>query len=108
MSAVLHEHDAVRPRLRAQIDASRLTSLGDVDHHEMTPRVVVGPVFTRQREPAIGADRHFVWDDRSDRHARHLDAGAEVEQRDAAARAVDDEQRALLGALRDDTGGRGE
>ena len=77
--AVLHEHDAVRPRLRAQIDASRLPSLGDVDHHEMTPRVVVGSVFTRQREPPIGADGHFVWDDRSDRHTRHLDPGAEVE-----------------------------
>ena len=77
--AVLHEHDAVRPRLRAQIDASRLPSLGDVNHHEMTPRVVVGPVFTRQREPPIGADGHFVRDDRSDRHARHLDPGAEIE-----------------------------
>ena len=45
--AVLHEHDAMRPRLRTQIDASRLPSLGDVDHHEMTPGVVVGSVFTR-------------------------------------------------------------
>ena len=77
--AILHEHNAVRPRLRAQIDASHLPSLGDVDHHEMTPGVVVGPVFTRQREPPIGADGHFVWDDRSDRHTRDLDPGAQVE-----------------------------
>ena len=76
--AVLHEHDAMRLRLRAQVDASRLPSLGNVDHHEMTPGVVVGSVFTRQREPPIGADGHFVWDDRSNRHTRHLDAGAQV------------------------------
>ena len=56
----------------------------------------VRPVFCRQGETAVRRHGHLVRNDRADRQPSHLDLARKIDERDAAAATVGDEQRAFL------------
>ena len=62
---------------------------------DVAPMVTLGPVLSGQRKPTVGGHRNLVRDDGADGYARDLDVIGQVDERDAAARSIRDQQRAV-------------
>ena len=96
MPSVWKEQRGMGPGTRTQVDARIDAGSGHIDQHDMAAVIVLGAVLPRERLASVGRNGDLVGNDRTDGDSRYLRPGRQIDERNAAARAVGDDQRAVL------------
>ena len=94
--AVGQEQRRVRPGIRSEVDSTDHRGGGNIEQHDVTSAVVIRPVLRGQRTPAVGRDVDLMGNHRTDRDTGDLETGGQIDERDAATRAIRDEKGSLL------------